>query len=139
MPFALQVIKPLIHFIIGIGNLEQPQSTTTGNRDEVNAAIFSYLPANGHVGKLAFYVLRLSLAQSYPKRVTLRGRIAIVTEGDAHIPKMAEFVIEVPATLEPLMPMVSVVPLQLLSYQIAVIRGCNVDQPRNLAKSVTVE
>jgi glucosamine--fructose-6-phosphate aminotransferase (isomerizing) len=52
---------------------------------------------------------------------------------------MAEFVIEVPATLEPLMPMVSVVPLQLLSYQIAVIRGCNVDQPRNLAKSVTVE
>jgi hypothetical protein len=77
MPFALQVIKPLIHFIIGIGNLEQPQSTTTGNRDEVNAAIFSYLPANGHVGKLAFYVLRLSLAQSYPKRVTLRGRKSI--------------------------------------------------------------
>jgi hypothetical protein len=67
MPFALQVIKPLIHFIIGIGNLEQPQSTTTGNRDEVNAAIFSYLPANGHVGKLAFYVLRLSLAQEFPK------------------------------------------------------------------------
>ncbi len=69
-----------------------------------------------------------------------KGRvIAIVTEGDAHIPKMAEFVIEVPATLEPLMPMVSVVPLQLLSYHIAVMRGCNVDQPRNLAKSVTVE
>jgi glucosamine--fructose-6-phosphate aminotransferase (isomerizing) len=52
---------------------------------------------------------------------------------------MAEFVIEVPATLEPLMPLVSVVPLQLLSYHIAVMRGCNVDQPRNLAKSVTVE
>ncbi len=69
-----------------------------------------------------------------------KGRvIAIVTEGDTHIPKMAEFVIEVPATLEPLMPMVSVVPLQLLSYHIAVMRGCNVDQPRNLAKSVTVE
>lgn len=69
-----------------------------------------------------------------------KGRvIAIVTEGDTNIPKMAEFVIEVPATLEPLMPMVSVIPLQLLSYHIAVMRGCNVDQPRNLAKSVTVE
>ena len=65
--------------------------------------------------------------------------IAVVTEGDALIPKMAEFVIEVPKTDEALMPLVSVVPLQLLSYHIAVMRGCNVDQPRNLAKSVTVE
>lgn len=65
--------------------------------------------------------------------------IAVVTEGDALIPKMAEHVIEVPATDEALMPMVSVIPLQLLSYHIAVMRGCNVDQPRNLAKSVTVE
>lgn len=65
--------------------------------------------------------------------------IAIVTEGDELIPKMAEFVIEVPATNEALMPLVSVIPLQLLSYYIAVMRGCNVDQPRNLAKSVTVE
>ncbi|MBS1489788.1 MAG: glutamine--fructose-6-phosphate transaminase (isomerizing) [Bacteroidetes bacterium] len=69
-----------------------------------------------------------------------KGRvISIVTEGDTLIPKMSEFVIEVPATLDPLMPMVSVIPLQLLSYHIAVMRGCNVDQPRNLAKSVTVE
>ncbi|MBT1702709.1 glutamine--fructose-6-phosphate transaminase (isomerizing) [Chryseosolibacter indicus] len=69
-----------------------------------------------------------------------KGRvIAIVTEGDKLIPKMAEFVIEVPSVHEALMPMVSVVPLQLLSYHIAVMRGCNVDQPRNLAKSVTVE
>ncbi len=69
-----------------------------------------------------------------------KGRvIAIVTEGDELIPKMAEFTIEVPAVHEALMPMVSVVPLQLLSYHIAVMRGCNVDQPRNLAKSVTVE
>jgi glucosamine--fructose-6-phosphate aminotransferase (isomerizing) len=52
---------------------------------------------------------------------------------------MSEFVIEVPFTLEPLMPLISVIPLQLLSYHIAVMRGCNVDQPRNLAKSVTVE
>ena len=65
--------------------------------------------------------------------------IAVVTEGDALIHKMAEHVIEVPATDETLMPMVSVIPLQLLSYHIAVMRGCNVDQPRNLAKSVTVE
>lgn len=65
--------------------------------------------------------------------------IAVVTEGDALIPKMAEFVIEVPATHQALMPMVSVIPLQLLSYHIAVMRGCDVDQPRNLAKSVTVE
>jgi len=65
--------------------------------------------------------------------------IAVVTEGDALIPQMAEHVIEVPKTDEALMPMVSVIPLQLLSYHIAVMRGCNVDQPRNLAKSVTVE
>ena len=69
-----------------------------------------------------------------------KGRIiAVVTEGDDVIPQLAEFVIEVPATSEVLMPLVSVVPLQLLSYHIAVLRGCNVDQPRNLAKSVTVE
>ncbi|MBP6409760.1 MAG: glutamine--fructose-6-phosphate transaminase (isomerizing) [Pseudarcicella sp.] len=65
--------------------------------------------------------------------------IAIVTEGDKTIPTMADFIIEIPATHEALNPLVSVVPLQLLSYHIAVMRGCNVDQPRNLAKSVTVE
>jgi glucosamine--fructose-6-phosphate aminotransferase (isomerizing) len=69
-----------------------------------------------------------------------KGRvISVVTEGDTTIPKMSEFTIEVPAVHEALMPMVSVIPLQLLSYHIAVMRGCNVDQPRNLAKSVTVE
>jgi glucosamine--fructose-6-phosphate aminotransferase (isomerizing) len=69
-----------------------------------------------------------------------KGRvIAVVTENDALIESMAEFVIEVPHTHEALMPLLSVVPLQLLSYYIAVMRGCNVDQPRNLAKSVTVE
>lgn len=65
--------------------------------------------------------------------------IAIVTKGDDLIPKMADFVIEVPKCHEALMPLVSVIPLQLLSYHIAILRGCNVDQPRNLAKSVTVE
>ncbi len=69
-----------------------------------------------------------------------KGRvIAVVTEGDTHIKDMAEFVIEVPSTHEILEPLLSVIPLQLLSYHIAVMRGCNVDQPRNLAKSVTVE
>ncbi len=65
--------------------------------------------------------------------------IAIVTEGDELIQDMADFTIEVPATNEALTPLISVIPLQLLSYHIAVMRGANVDQPRNLAKSVTVE
>lgn len=69
-----------------------------------------------------------------------KGRvISIVTEGDDWIPSMSEFTIEIPMVHEALMPMLSVIPLQLLSYHIAVMRGCNVDQPRNLAKSVTVE
>lgn len=65
--------------------------------------------------------------------------IAIITEGDELIANMADHVLEVPATSDLLMPLISVIPLQLLSYHIAVMRGCNVDQPRNLAKSVTVE
>ncbi len=65
--------------------------------------------------------------------------IAIVLEGDKEIKKIADFTIEIPETEEPLSPLLSVIPLQLLSYHIAVMRGCNVDQPRNLAKSVTVE
>ncbi len=65
--------------------------------------------------------------------------IAIVNEGDTVIREMADHVIEIPNTEEPLTPLLSVIPLQLLSYHIAVMRGCNVDQPRNLAKSVTVE
>ncbi len=65
--------------------------------------------------------------------------IAIVTEGDTQVREMADYTIQIPETDEILVPLVSVVPLQLLSYHIAVMRGCNVDQPRNLAKSVTVE
>jgi glucosamine--fructose-6-phosphate aminotransferase (isomerizing) len=65
--------------------------------------------------------------------------IAIVTKGDTEVKKLAEHVIEIPETEECLVPLLSVIPLQLLSYHIAVMRGCNVDQPRNLAKSVTVE
>jgi glutamine---fructose-6-phosphate transaminase (isomerizing) len=65
--------------------------------------------------------------------------IAIVTEGDEQVREMADHVIEIPETDEHLVPILATVPLQLLSYHIAVMRGCNVDQPRNLAKSVTVE
>ncbi len=65
--------------------------------------------------------------------------IAVVVEGDEVISQMADYVIEIPSTEEPFTPLLSVIPLQLLSYHIAVLRGCNVDQPRNLAKSVTVE
>ena len=65
--------------------------------------------------------------------------IAIVTEGDTIIKELADYTLEIPDTAEPLTPLLSVIPLQLLSYHIAVMRGCNVDQPRNLAKSVTVE
>ena len=71
---------------------------------------------------------------------TRKGRIiAIVTEGDEEISKLSEYVIKIPETVEPFTPILSVIPLQLLAYQIAVLRGCDVDQPRNLAKSVTVE
>ena len=65
--------------------------------------------------------------------------IAIVTEGDIIVKEIADHVIEIPETEEAFMPLLTTIPLQLLSYYIAVMRGCNVDQPRNLAKSVTVE
>lgn len=69
-----------------------------------------------------------------------KGRvIAVVTEGNRELDKLVDHVIEVPETIEALSPLVNTIPLQLLSYHIAVMRGCNVDQPRNLAKSVTVE
>jgi glucosamine--fructose-6-phosphate aminotransferase (isomerizing) len=65
--------------------------------------------------------------------------VAIVTEGDREIRKVADEVIEIPAAPDLLTPILEIVPLQLLAYHIAVRRGCDVDQPRNLAKSVTVE
>ena len=69
-----------------------------------------------------------------------KGRIiAVVSKGDTEVRKMADHVIEVPETCEEFSPMVTTVPLQFLAYYVAVMRGCNVDQPRNLAKSVTVE
>lgn len=85
--------------------------------------------------------------QSYEKVVSniqevkaRKGKvIAIVTEGDKQVKGMADHVIEIPDTDEHLVPLLATIPFQLLSYYIAVMRGCNVDQPRNLAKSVTVE
>jgi len=65
--------------------------------------------------------------------------IAVVTKGDTQVKELADYVIEIPETSDALSPLITTIPLQLLSYHIAVMRGCNVDQPRNLAKSVTVE
>lgn len=75
------------------------------------------------------------------QEVKARGGVlvAVVTEGDETISNMADYTIEIPDTIEPLTPLLSVIPMQLLSYHIAVLRGCDVDMPRNLAKSVTVE
>jgi glucosamine--fructose-6-phosphate aminotransferase (isomerizing) len=68
------------------------------------------------------------------------GRIIAVTrEGDAEMPKLAERTIVIPSVLDPVVPILAVIPLQLLAYHVAVMRGCDVDKPRNLAKSVTVE
>ena len=69
-----------------------------------------------------------------------KGRvIAVVTEGDSFVSRIADYTIEVPSTEECLTPLLTVIPLQLLAYHIAVVKGCDIDQPRNLAKSVTVE
>ena len=72
--------------------------------------------------------------------IARNGRIiAVVTEGDHEVKALSSFVIEIPETLETLAPLLSVIPLQLIAYHVAVVKGLNVDQPRNLAKSVTVE
>jgi glucosamine--fructose-6-phosphate aminotransferase (isomerizing) len=86
-------------------------------------------------------VLKYEKTLSNIQEVTARsGRvIAIATEGDHEIAQLVEHVIHIPAAPELLLPILEVVPLQLLAYHIAVRRGCDVDQPRNLAKSVTVE
>jgi len=65
--------------------------------------------------------------------------IAVATKGDKEIARLAKHVFYVPDMPEPLQPMVAIIPLQLLAYHMAVLRGCDVDKPRNLAKSVTVE
>jgi glucosamine--fructose-6-phosphate aminotransferase (isomerizing) len=86
-------------------------------------------------------VLRYDKTMSNMKEVKAReGKvIAIATEGDEEIKEAADHVIYVPQAPELLAPLLEIIPLQLLAYHIAVRRGCDVDQPRNLAKSVTVE
>src|SRR5215475_14230339 len=86
-------------------------------------------------------VLRYEKTMSNVKEVKARGGkvIAVATEGDEEIRESVDHVLHVPAAPELLLPILEVVPLQLLAYHIAVRRGCDVDQPRNLAKSVTVE
>ncbi len=101
------------------------------------ALIDEHMPVVVIAPQDAFYEKILSNMQEVKAR---GGRIiAITSEGDDQVEKMADEVIEIPRTLPHLTPILSVIPLQLLAYHIAVERGCHVDQPRNLAKSVTVE
>lgn len=87
--------------------------------------------------KIGIYEKVISNIQEVKAR---KGRvISIVTQGDTSVKELSDFAIEIPETEELLVPLIATIPLQLLSYHIAVMRGCNVDQPRNLAKSVTVE
>ena len=96
-----------------------------------NMPVVFIAPANGIYDKI------VSNIQEVKAR---KGRvIAIVTEGDETIKNLVDYVIEIPATEEIFSPLLAIIPLQKLAYHIAILRGCNVDQPRNLAKSVTVE
>ncbi|WP_432672012.1 glutamine--fructose-6-phosphate transaminase (isomerizing) [Flavobacterium sp. SM2513] len=88
-------------------------------------------PKQGHYDKI---VSNIQEIKSRSGRI-----IAVVTKGDTQVRDLADYVIEIPETTDALSPLITTIPLQLLSYHIAVMRGCNVDQPRNLAKSVTVE
>ena len=88
-------------------------------------------PSQGHYDKV---VSNIQEIKSRSGKI-----IAIVTKGDVQVKELADHVIEIPASSDALSPILTTIPLQLLSYHIAVLRGCNVDQPRNLAKSVTVE
>ena len=86
------------------------------------------------------HVLYQKIVSNIQEVISRHGHIiAVVTEGDEEVAKMVDEVIEIPSTLECLDPVLTVIPLQLLSYHVAVAKGLDVDQPRNLAKSVTVE
>ncbi|AIY12366.1 glutamine--fructose-6-phosphate transaminase (isomerizing) [Cellulophaga baltica] len=101
------------------------------------ALIDEHMPVFVIATKKGHYEKVVSNIQEIKSR---KGKIiAIVTEGDEAVKELADHVIEVPETFESLTPLLTTIPLQLLSYHIALMRGCNVDQPRNLAKSVTVE
>jgi len=96
-----------------------------------NMPVVVIAPKRGHYEKIVSNVMEIKARKA--------KIIAIVSKGDTEIVKLADHYIEIPDCNEALTPMITTIPLQFLSYYIAVIRGCNVDQPRNLAKSVTVE
>jgi glucosamine--fructose-6-phosphate aminotransferase (isomerizing) len=96
-----------------------------------NMPVVVIAPKRGHYEKIVSNVQEIKARKA--------KIIAIVSKGDTEISKMADHFIEIPDCNEALTPMVTTIPLQFLSYYIAIMRGCNVDQPRNLAKSVTVE
>ncbi|MFH6603327.1 glutamine--fructose-6-phosphate transaminase (isomerizing) [Maribacter algicola] len=101
------------------------------------ALIDEQMPVFVIATKMGHYEKVVSNIQEIKSR---KGKIiAIVNEGDEQVAELADHVIEIPETIESLTPLLTTIPLQLLSYHIAVMRNCNVDQPRNLAKSVTVE
>jgi glucosamine--fructose-6-phosphate aminotransferase (isomerizing) len=101
------------------------------------ALIDEHMPVVVIAPKLGHYDKVVSNIQEIKSR---SGKIiAIVTKGDTQVRDLADYVIEIPETADALSPLITTIPLQLLSYHIAVLRDCNVDQPRNLAKSVTVE
>ena len=101
------------------------------------ALIDEQMPVVVIATKKGYYDKVVSNIQEIKSR---KGRIiAVVSEGDVRVKELADYCIEVPESLECFTPILTTIPLQLLSYYIAVQRGCNVDQPRNLAKSVTVE
>ncbi len=109
-----------------------------------NALIDENLPvvvlATHEPGNASSYLLYEKTLSNIQEVKAREGRVlAIVNEGDTEVRKVADYVIEIPATLDLLAPILEIVPMQLLAYHIAVRRGCDVDQPRNLAKSVTVE
>lgn len=93
--------------------------------------VFVIAPKQGHYDKI---VSNIQEIKSRSGKI-----IAVVTKGDTQVRELADYIIEIPETSDALSPLITTIPLQLLSYHIAVMRGCNVDQPRNLAKSVTVE
>lgn len=96
-----------------------------------NMPIVIIAPKKGHYDKIVSNVQEIKARKGCV--------IAVVNKGDVQVAQMADFVIEIPETSEAFSPIIAAIPLQLLSYYVAVYRGANVDQPRNLAKSVTVE
>ena len=114
----------------------RPASRTQRDRRLVDATLRRFLPRPGSVPVTVRRAMAYSL---FPGGKRLRPILAIATEGDAAIGRLDMHVITIPAAVPRVQPALTVLPLQLLAYYVADGRGLNVDQPRNLAKSVTVE